>query len=374
MSNTPPTPSRDLATEALTRVVAVLAEDAIFGLAAAAGDPVGALDGLGKRRADVYAAAVQGTASPGMLDRYDAWFVQLARAMAPVSPPPWIPMMDVVREKVSLEIGARGLRSLFSSKPSEKDATRVKRFGALAVRTLRAVSAADGPIDAEEALHASAVIASLGLPEGDAQLLQAEKTVAPEQLDIYSDIEPGVARAVIRGAWLAAAQDMIDPREEQVIKVVAHKTGVVVEDVEAARAEALARVEARRLAGLATVDGIRYVLSDRVPGPGVRLPAVVGQLVIPRRYRDEALAAIGHGAPVTLARRYAGLPSEDRTSVLAVTWAAALTEDPTLARHALLRSRWERLAEDLGEDSSRARTLVDDWMGEVLAPLARNMR
>jgi hypothetical protein len=374
MSNSPQMPPRDLATEALTRVVAVLAEDAIFGLAAAGGDPVGALDGLGKRRADVYAAAVQGTASPGMLDHFDVWFVQLARAMAPVSPPSWIPMMDVVREKVSLEIGARGLRSLFSSKPSDKDVTRVKRFGALAIRTLRAVFAADGPIDQEETLYIGAVLGSLGLPDGDAQALYAEKPVAPEQLDIYSDIEPGVARAVIRGAWLAAAQDMIDPREEQVIRVVAHKTGVVTDDLEAARTEAQARVEARRLCGIATVEGIRYVLSDRVPGLGVRLPALVGQLMIPRRFRDEALAAIGHGAPVTLARRYAGLPGEDRTAVLSITWAAALTEDPTLARHALLRSRWERLAEDLGEDSSRARTLVDDWMGEVLAPLARNMR
>jgi hypothetical protein len=167
---------------------------------------------------------------------------------------------------------------------------------------------------------------------------------------------------------------MIDPREEQVIRVVAHKTGVVVDDVEAARTEAQAKVDARRNAGIATVEGIRYVLSDRVPGLGVRLPALVGQLMIPRRYRDEALAPIGHGAPVTLAKRYASLPGEDRTAVLAITWAAALTENPSVARHALLRSRWERLAEILGEDSSRARTLVDDWMGEVLAPLARNMR
>ena len=62
-------------------------------------------------------------------------------------------MMDVVREKVTLEIGARGLRSLFSSKPSDKDVARVKRYGSLAVRVLRAVLAADGPLDAEERPH-----------------------------------------------------------------------------------------------------------------------------------------------------------------------------------------------------------------------------
>jgi hypothetical protein len=374
MSNAPPpTPQRDLATEALSRVAFLLAQDAIFGLAAAGGDPVGSLDGLGKRRADVYAAAAQGTVSPGMLDRYDTWFVQVARAMAPISPPPFVPMMEVIREKVSLEIGARGLRSLFSSKPSDRDVARVKRFGALAIRALRAVLAADGQLDQEEALQVASVLASLGLPEADANLLYAERPAPADQLDVYSDIEPAVARAVIRGAWLAAAQDVIDPREEQTIRVIAQKTGVVPEDLEAARAEAQARVDARRAAGSAAVEGIRYVLSDRVPGLGVRLPALVGQLMIPRRYRDEALAPIGHGAPVTLAKRYAGLSGEDRTVVLCIAWAAALTENPPLARHALLRSRWERLAADLGEDSSRARTLVEDWVGEVLAPIARNM-
>ena len=55
--------------------------------------------------------------------------------------------MEVVREKVTLEIGARGLRSLFSSKPSDKEVARVKRYGSLAVRVLRAVLAADGELD-----------------------------------------------------------------------------------------------------------------------------------------------------------------------------------------------------------------------------------
>ena len=42
--------SADLATEALGRLVSVLAEDAMFALAAGGGDPEGALEGLGKRR------------------------------------------------------------------------------------------------------------------------------------------------------------------------------------------------------------------------------------------------------------------------------------------------------------------------------------
>ena len=42
-------------------------------------------------------------------------------------------MSEVLAEKVTLEVGARGLRSLFSSKPSDKDVQRVKRLGSLAL-------------------------------------------------------------------------------------------------------------------------------------------------------------------------------------------------------------------------------------------------
>ena len=45
--------------------------------------------------------------------------------------------------------------------------------------------------------------------------------------------------------------------------------------------------------------------------------------------------------------------------MLGVAWAAALADDPTVGRRALLRARWERVAEDLGEDDPSPRELVD---------------
>ena len=101
-----------------------------------------------QRRGHAYTAAVQGQPHTRMTTHFDAWVVEMARALAPIAPPVWVPMMEVVREKVTLEIGARGLRSLFSSKPSEKEVARVKRYGSLAVRVLRAVLSSDGPLDA----------------------------------------------------------------------------------------------------------------------------------------------------------------------------------------------------------------------------------
>jgi hypothetical protein len=128
----------DLATAALDRLVGVLAEDAIYVLASGTHDVKEALEGLLQRRGYAYTAAVQGQPCSRMTTQFEAWIVEMARAMAAVAPPVWVPMMDVVREKVTLEAGARGLRSLFSSKPSDKEVARVKRYGTLAVRTLRA--------------------------------------------------------------------------------------------------------------------------------------------------------------------------------------------------------------------------------------------
>ncbi len=357
----------------LSRLVATLAEDAIFALAAGKDDPLSLLEGLGRRRADAYAAVVQGSRTPGMVDTFDAWVIEMARAMAPLAPPAWMPMGEVIAEKVTLEIGARGLRSLFSSKPSDKDVQRVKRLGTLAVRVLRAVFSADGNIDAEESRTIAALVASLGLPDADTAPLHTEEVVPVDRLDVYGEVEPNVARALLRGAWLAAAWDTIDPREEEVVRTLGKKLALSPEDVEEARADVLARVDARRLAGLATVDYVRYVLCDRFPGPGVPVAAHAGTLMLPRRYREEALAQVGHGSPVTLAGRYMNLPGGDRVIVLGIVWAAALHDDPSLGRLALLRARYDCVASDLAEDGTRPRQAISEWVREALANAVGNL-
>lgn len=361
-------PSVDAKTLVLSRLVNALAEDAIFGLSCGGG--TGVLEGLGHRRGQAYSALLAGHRLSTMVGELDAWLIEMTRAMAPISPPAWMPMSDVIKEKVTLEVGARGLRSLFSSKPSDKDVQRVRRLGTLSVRVLRAVFAADGPIDGEEHRTITSLIASLGLPEPDAAPLYAEQPLPAEQLDVYGDIEPAVAKAVLRGAWLAAAQDAIDPREELVVRVVANKLAFAAMDLEVLRNEAVARVDARRMAGQAVVDAVRFILSDRMPGHGVTLAAKAGTIMLPRRYRDETLAQIAHGAKVTLARRYAQLSAEDKLTVLGMAWAAALYEDPSVARRALLRARHDRVAQDLGEDGAKARHGIDEWVADVLAPAA----
>lgn len=364
-------PQVDPKTLALGRLVMTLAEDAIFGLSTGGG--AGVLEGLGKRRGEAYAALVAGNRLHTMCGELDQWIIELTRAVAPIHPPAWAPMSEVIEEKVTLEAGARGLRSLFSSKPSDKDVQRVKRLGTLTVRVLRAVLTADGPPDAEEARTLAALVASLGLPEEMAQPLYTEAPVQVDQLDVYGDIEPAVAKALLRGAWQAAASDEIDPREEHVVRVLANKLAFPAMDLEVMRNEVVQRIDQRRSLGLAVVDAVRFVLSDRMPGHGATLAARAGTLVLPRRFREEALAQIGHGARVTLAKRYASLSSDDRQTVLGIAWAAALYEDPSVARRALLRARHERVAQDLGDDGNKARHGVEGWFSDVLAPVALPM-
>jgi hypothetical protein len=220
----------------------------------------------------------------------------------------------------------------------------------------------------------SAFIAALGLPEADTNALVAEAPVRADTLDVYVDMEHPVSRAIVRGAWLAAGWGALDPRGEQAVQVAAQKMGVPAEDVEAARREALERVEQRRLAGVAAVDGVRYMLSDRCPGLGIQLAALTGTLILPKRWRDEVLAGVGQGVPVTLARRHTGLSSDERMAVLAIAWAAALADNPGLGRRALLRARWERLAQDLNEDDPSAREVVERWLDAGLAGVARTLQ
>lgn len=364
----PVPPGSDPKTAALGRLISTLAEDAIFGLATGGGS--GVLEGLGKRRGEAYSAVLAGHRLNTMSAELDHWVVELTRAMVPIYPPALLPMGDVIRQNVTLEAGARGLRSFFSSKPSDKDVLRVKRLGSLATRILRAVFVADGPLDTEENRTVASVVASLGLPDEDAKPLFAEAPIAVEQLDVYGDVDPAIAKAMLRGAWLASAWDTIDPREEHVIRVIANKLSFPAMELEVLRNDVVKVMDVRRNVGSACVDAIRFLLSDRMPGHGITLAANTGSLMIPKRYRDEVMAQVGHGAKVTLAKRYTALSNEDKETVLGIAWAASLYEDPSLGRRALLRARHDRVATDIQADGAKARHAIDEWVADVLAPAA----
>jgi hypothetical protein len=328
-----------------------IAEDALFGVAAAGEDDEDVLVGLGKRRAQVYEDVLRDKEHVP-ISNFRAWMTELTAALAPVCPPAWMPMAELVKSGITVEGGARGVRALFTSKPSEKTVERVRRVGALAVRTVVAVLSADGELDPDEEDQRAALVASLGLPEEDEQKLLAEPAHAADKIELYGDLDGKLAKEIVYGAWIAAFGDGLDPREERIVTTIGGKLSVSADDIEDARTRAKKAIDDQRDVGAAVVDAIRYVLGDE-PEHAMLLGKTAARLFLPRRHRIEPLSSLHQRSPVTLANRY-HLDRTGQSAVLAASWLGALHTNPSAARRIPLLLRHEDVAKDLKADGSGA--------------------
>jgi hypothetical protein len=353
----------------LPQLLAVLCEDAFFAVAGSARLDLDALSILSRRRAPALALAAAGSPPAGM-SAWEPWVLALCAALAPIAPPRFLPMAEVVSE-LSLEHGARGLRALFTSKPSEKEVERVRSVGSAAVRALGAVLGASGVFHAESRLLRAALIASLGLPDDEEQRLSAEAPFDAEQLDLHGDLDPKIARGIVRGAFFAALGDGVDARGEQAVITVARKLGLTTEEVSTARLDARRMVDGARGFGDASVEALRYLFADD-PAASERLAGAAARLTLPAGSRGEALAAVTAGGPVTLGRKH-DLDRKHREAVLGLCWVAAMHADPTVTRRAELALRHDDVAVDLGDasDGAGTRRAVDRHLEAELGALAR---
>lgn len=347
-------------------VLVSLCEDALFGvLAAGAVDPDD-LKALARRRAPARNVG----AGPTMA-HWDAWLVAMAGASAPVAPPRFLPMATAIEEGLTLEGGARGVRALFTSKPSEKDVARVRQVGRFALRVLGAVYAATGSWSESAKRERAMLIAALGLPDDDQRILLAEVPGLAEAIDYTGPLDARMSRHIVRGAFHAALADGLDPREEGAIDAIAKRLFIQPNDVNLLRNEARAEVEAQRPLGQAAVDAIRFVVAD-TPELAVRFASAAAHLGIPPVYRNEALTAIHVGGQVVLGRKHQ-LERKDREAALALAWLAALATDPTFTRRAELAARHDAVAMDLGgfESGALVRAVLEQQIEpEVVAFVA----
>jgi hypothetical protein len=325
-----------------------LCEDAFFGITASGRLDLEALRALAARRAPTYRAAALGSPGPTLAD-WEPWLLALCAASAPITPPRWMPMAEVIHAGLSLELGARGMRSLFTNKPSDKEVMRVRTQGAFAVRVLASVLAAAGQWSAESRLLRSALVASLGLPEDDERLLTAEAPFPPESLELHGGCDAKLAQAIVRGAFYAAMSDGMDPREEQAIAGVAYKLGLDIDTVNAARADARAQIESSRDFGEACVDAVRFLLDDDA-AESERFGIATARLTLPAIQRHDAITAINVGGPALLGKKHQ-LDRREREAVLGLGWILALRSNPTVTRRAELAVRHSRIAADLGGES-----------------------
>lgn len=356
MAANPPPPAPDLVA-ALTAVC----DDALFAITASARFDPETLRALSARRAPAIIAAAQGKPLPG-LDAWESWVLTMCAAIAPIAPPAWMPMADAIEGGLSLQHGARGMRSLFTSKPSEKEVNRVRTIGAFAVRVIGAVLAASGTFHAESKLLRGSVIASLGLPDEIQSALYDEVPLNAENIEILGAFDAKMSRSIVRGAFHAALHGGIDPREEQAVLTLAKKLGLEAEEVNQARLEARALVDASKPWGEASVDAIRYLLSDQ-QAESDKLAIAAARLTLPAVLRRDALTAINVAGTVTLGKKHS-LDRKRREAVLGLAWVVAARGNPTYARRAELASRHDRVAADLGDaDAGTAiRAAVDRYV------------
>jgi hypothetical protein len=365
MTAAAPLPSPDLAA-----ALSLLCEDAFFAVAGAARLDLDMLKALAARRAPALAAAAHGAPPPG-LDTWAPWVLALSTALAPIAPPRWIPVADAVEAGLSLEHGARGLRSLFSSKPSDKDVARVRSVGGLAVRSITSVLGATGPLGDESRLLRGALIASLGLPEDARRELEAEQPMPAEALDLHGDHENKLARSIVRGCFYAGRIDGSDPREDQAVIAIGRKLGLTTDEVNQAREDARALTDAGKLFGDAVVDAVRYLLeSDLVEA--ARFGAAAARLTLTAIQRHDAITAINLGSPVSLAKRHK-LDRKQREAALGLSWLAAVHANPTYIRRAELVGRHDKLAADLGDeaDGATVRAGLDRYVETELGAAAK---
>jgi hypothetical protein len=365
MTAAAPTPPLDLAA-----ALSILCEDAFFAVAGSARLDPEMLRALSARRVGAIVGAARGARPPG-LDSWEPWVLALAAALAPIAPPRWIPVADAVKEGLSLEHGARGLRSLFSSKPSDKDILRVRSLGALAVRCVTAVFGATGPLPEEAHLLRRALLASLGLSEETRRELEAEHAQPAESLDLSGDMDGKLARSIVRGCFYAARIDGTDPREEQAVISIARKLGLTTEAVAEVRDEARALGDDGKAFGDAAVDAVRY-LFDADDVEGTRFATAAMRLTLTPIQRHDAITGLNLGNPVLLGKRHK-LDRKQRDAVLGLAWVAAVHQNPTYIRRAGLVARHDKLAADLGDEESggAVRTVVDRYVEQELGAVAK---
>jgi hypothetical protein len=351
--------------ECLANTYLNLCDDAFFLVASTARLDGDLLRDFAQRRSSVLQAVARGAPAEHM-GPWESWMLKMSAAIAPLAPPRWMAMADVIDEGVSLEHGARGMRSLFTSKPSEKDVARVKSFGGFAARALASVLAATGEFHPEARAQRGCFVASLGLSEDEQKALTKEEPVVAASLEVPEGLPAKLARAVLRGAFVAALLEGTDPREEQAVLAIGKKLGLSAEEITAATGEARQRIEAARAFGLPAVDAIRYVLEgDRMTSD--LLAVAAAKLTLPVSQRTATMTAVSVVGRVVLAKKYT-VDRKTRDAVLGLSWIAALRIDPSFVRRSELAMLHDHVAGDLGDvDAGKsARAVVEKYLDEEL--------
>lgn len=316
-----------------------------------------------KRRAARYAA-------PSAAPDGDGYWTELAAALAPVLPSEHMPMWGLIDANLTLEGGAKGLRSLFSSTPSERERRRVHRTATLAWRVMSVVAHADRAVSEDERRWIDMAMSSFGLSEEELAAARAGATTRASQLEVFGELDGRVRRELVRGAWQIALQGDLGATEEDEVLTLAAKLELSAE-LGAVRQEvtdALAR--ATRVATLAVelcVAAARHLSAELRATAAER---VIAAAAPPRVAGALRARARGEGNPPPA--RSIALVSGQRTQSLALAWCALrsldLSSSAETAARAELRSA--SVNHDADGDAALALEVVDRFLLERVAERA----
>lgn len=315
-----------------------------------------------QRRAAHYDSVLRRTAPE---TAWDDWLVSMCIATAPISAPRWLPMREVV-ELITLGRGARGVRSLFTSKPSERQVQQTTDTGRVALRFMTAVLSSGRAMNDEQRLLRECFVRSLALADDVTALLLAEPSATIEAIEVPEELDPKATAGIARGTWEACLRDGLDPVEDALAAGLCARLGLDLESTDQLRRESKAQLDSSRAFGAAAVDAIRYVLSDD-PQASWRAGAITARLAVPPVHRAAVMLALEQGDQVVLAKGHP-LEREEREACLSLAWLAACGTDPSLTRAAELAVRHDRVATDLGlrSEGEGARAIVERLLREHL--------
>jgi hypothetical protein len=348
----------------LRTLVRVAAEDALFGVLALPDEPKKSLAAIEKRRTETYETAARG----GQIvdaSQLDLWLAAGTRALVGVGAPWFVPMRAAIDEGLSMErVGHGILARLAGNAPLE----RVRRVGAFAVRMARAVAASDGPPSAEEQRAIDLLLAALALPDDEARVLRAEPPVPIASIEVPSELELSLARAIVAGAWNVAASDGLDAAEHATLDAVARKLAIHDEAMNEMRKQAEQATQSQRKLGSAAVDAIRYIVAPVDPPHVASIVAASIEVSVPPIDRADATRLVSSGGATPLAHAHDDLERGARLVVLAAAWCVATSIDPSISRRARLSARHDRIAVDMKADrlAEEARAMIDDHLARAL--------
>ena len=331
-------PEVDPAQAALSKLVAMTCEEAIFGLSAALGNAHDALEDLVKRRKDAHQAALAGQVHvPRMIDSFDGWVVEMTRAIAPICPPSWMPMSEVIaregdargrRARPPLALLVEAERQGRAAREAPRHARRARPSRGASPRTVR--STAKRRARSRRSSRRSACPTPTRSRSTPRRRSRSSSSTSTAKSTARSRARSFAARgSPRRGTRSIRAKSTSSARSRRSSRPASSTSSTCATKPSRASTRGAWRAS-RRSTPFASCSPIACPASAS-RSPRSRARSCSRAAIAKKRSAKSATARRSCSA-----QRYKGISGAEKASAIGIAWAAALFEDPSIARQAIL--------------------------------------